>query len=103
MGLTPLVCIAQVYMNGKNIENIRLRKKVLELPDNKTEHLPGYLSLVPCMPVLLTENVATELGLSNGTRGMFRQLVYEESWVDVHLHDTNFPANTKFITHPKYA
>ena len=41
-----------LYMNGKEIENIRLWKTVLELPDNKTEHLPGYLSLVPCMPVL---------------------------------------------------
>ena len=55
------------------------------------------------MPVLLTENLATELGLSNGTRGIFRQLVYEESSVDVQFHDTTFPKNTKFIMQPKYA
>lgn len=103
MGLTPIVCIAQDYMSGKSIENMLLRKTILELPDNKTEHLPGYLPLVPGMPILLTENVATELGLSNGTRGIFRQLVYEQSSVDAQLHDTKFPANTKFITHPKYA
>ena len=103
MGLTPVVCTAQDYINGKDIENNRLRKAILELPDNRTEHLPGYLPIVPGTPVLLTENIATELGLSNGTCGIFRQLVYEESLVDIHMHDTSFPANTKFITHPKYA
>ncbi|CAF1353016.1 unnamed protein product [Rotaria sordida] len=55
------------------------------------------------MPVLLTENIATELGLSNGTRGIFHQLVYDESPEDVRYQDKNFPPNTKFITQPKYA
>ena len=99
----PLLCIAQGCVNGKNIENIHLWKTVFELLDNKTEHLRGYLLLALCMPVLCIGNVVTELGLSNGTRGIFRQLVYEESSVDFHLHGTNFPANTKFITHPKYS
>ena len=103
IGLTPVICIAQDYINGKDIENNRLRKAILELPDNRTEHLPGYLPIVLGTPVLLTENVATELGLSNGTREIFRQLVHEESLVDIHVHDTSFPANTKFIAHPKYA
>ncbi|CAF3838489.1 unnamed protein product [Rotaria sp. Silwood1] len=79
----PIVCIAQDYIQGKTVDDLRLRQAILELPDNKTEHLPGYLPLVPEMPVLLTENVATELGLSNGTRGIFRQLVYDESPEDV--------------------
>ena len=103
MGLTPVVCVAQDYIQGKNIDDPRLRKTILELPDNKTEHLPGYLPLVSWMPVLLTENVATQLALSNGTRGIFRQLVYEESPADVQFHYTNLPKNTKFITQPKYA
>ncbi|CAF4200146.1 unnamed protein product [Rotaria sordida] len=103
MGLTPIVCIAQDYIQGKTVDDLRLRQAILELPDNKTEHLPGYLPLVPGMPVLLTENVATELGLSNGTRGIFRQLVYDESSEDVRYQDKNFPPNTKFITQPKYA
>ncbi|CAF3692143.1 unnamed protein product, partial [Rotaria socialis] len=46
---------------------------------------------------------ATELGLSNGTRGIFRQLVYEETSADTQFQDKNFPTNTKFITQPKYA
>ncbi|CAF3400609.1 unnamed protein product [Rotaria socialis] len=103
MGLQPMVCVAQDYFQEKLIDDLRLRKTILELPDNKTEHLPGYLSLVPGMPVLLTENVATELGLSNGTRGIFHQLVYEESSADNQFQDRNFPTNTKFITQPKYA
>ncbi|CAF4368527.1 unnamed protein product, partial [Rotaria sordida] len=94
MGLTPIVCIAQDYIQGKPVDDLRLRKAILELPDNKTEHLPGYLPLVPGMPVLLTENIATELGLSNGTRGIFRQLVYDESPEDVRYQDKNFPPNT---------
>ena len=103
MGLRPMVCVAQDSFQGKIIDDLRLRQAILELPDNKTEHLPGYLPLVPGMPVLLTENMATELGLSNGTRGIFHKLVYEESSVDVQFQDKNFPTNTKFIMQPKYA
>ncbi|CAF1422801.1 unnamed protein product [Rotaria sordida] len=103
MGLTPIVCIAQDYIQGKPVDNLRLRQAILELPDNKTEHLPGYLPLAPGMPVLLTENVASENGLSKGTRGILRQFVYDESPEDVRYQDKNFPPNTKFITQPKYA
>jgi hypothetical protein len=38
------------------------------LPYNKTELLPGLLPFVPNMPVLITDNIACELGLSNGTQ-----------------------------------
>ncbi|CAF2225291.1 unnamed protein product [Rotaria magnacalcarata] len=103
MGLRPMVCVAQDYFQGKIIDDLRLHKTILELPDNKTEHRPGYLPLVPGMPVLLTENMATELGLSNGTSGIFHQLVYEESSADIQFQDKNFPTNTKFINQPKYA
>ncbi|CAF3379432.1 unnamed protein product [Rotaria socialis] len=83
MGLRPMVCVAQDYFQGK--------------------HLSAYLLLVPGMPVLLTENVARELGLSNGTCGIYHQLVYEESSADIQFHDKNFPTNIKFITQLKYA
>ena len=103
MGLAPIVCIAQDYIQGKHTEEPRLRKAILEQPDNKTEHLPGYLPLVPGMSVQLTESIATELGLSNGTRGIFRQLVYEESSRDVVFEGNNLPKSTKYIMQPKYA
>ncbi|CAF4657286.1 unnamed protein product, partial [Rotaria magnacalcarata] len=47
MGLRPMLCVAQDYFQGKIIDDLPLRKTILELPDNKTEHLPGYLPLVP--------------------------------------------------------
>lgn len=103
MQLKPVVCVAQDYIKGALIDDPRLRKAILELPDNRTEHLPSYLPLVPGMPVLLTENIATELGLSNGTRGIFRKLVYEKSFENAHFYEASFPQNTKFIMQPTYA
>ena len=103
MGIRPIVCVAQDYIKNSSITDPKLRKAILELSDNKTEHLPGYLPLVPGMPVLLTENIATELGLSNGTRGIFRQLVYEENSDQVPLDETVFSKHTKFVVYPKYA
>ena len=55
MRLTPIVCVAQDHIQGKNIEETRRREAILELPDNKTKHLPGYLPLVPGISVLLTK------------------------------------------------
>ncbi|CAF0815662.1 unnamed protein product [Adineta steineri] len=49
------------------------------------------------------ENIATELGLSNGTRGIFRELVYDEFVENFQYDETVFPKHTKFITQPKYA
>ena len=87
----------KIIFKEKHIEDPRLRKAILELPDNKTEHLPGYLPLVPSMPVLLTENIATELGLSNGTRGIFRQLVYEESSTGCSIREQQFSKDVQSI------
>ena len=73
-----MVYIAQDTCKGKPIEDPTLIKKLLELSDSKTELLPGLLPFVPGMPVILTQNIAIELGLINGMNGIFRQLVYEE-------------------------
>ncbi|CAF4671370.1 unnamed protein product, partial [Rotaria sp. Silwood2] len=65
MEVRPIVCLTRDYVKGTRIEDSQLRKAILELPDNKTEHLPGYLPLITGMPILLTDNIATELGLYN--------------------------------------
>ena len=91
MGIIPIVCVAQDYIKNSPITDPKLRKAILELSDNKTEHLPGDLPLVPGMPVLLTENIATELELSNGSRGIFRQLVYQENSDQVRFDETIIP------------
>ena len=98
-----MVCVAQDTCKGKPIEDPTLIKKLLELSDNKTEHLPGLLPFVPGMPVILTQNIAIELGLINGTNGIFRQLVYQEDSVSTDVLSEAFPNNTQYIHRPLYA
>ena len=103
MGHPPMVCVAQDTCKGKAIEDPILLKKLLELSDSKTEHLPGLLPFVPGMPVILTQNIATELGLINGINGIFRQLVYHEDSVSIGNLSEMFPNNTQYIRRPIYA
>ncbi|CAF3090555.1 unnamed protein product [Rotaria sp. Silwood2] len=103
MRQAPIICVAQDTCKGKPIEDSILVKKLLELSDSKTEHLPGLLPLVPEMPVILTQNVAIELGLINGMNGIFRQLVYEEDSVSTEILSETFPSNTQYIRKPSYA
>ncbi|CAF4809989.1 unnamed protein product [Rotaria sp. Silwood2] len=93
-----MVCVSQDTCKGNPIEDPRLIKKLLELSDSKTEHLPGLLPLVPGMPVILTQNIAIELGLINGMNGIFRQLVYEEDSVSTDVIPVkNIPKKIRII------
>ncbi|CAF4167889.1 unnamed protein product, partial [Rotaria sordida] len=103
MGQRPMICVAQDTCKGKPNEDPTLIKKLLQLPDSKTEHLPSLLPFVPGMPVILTQNIAIELGLINGTNGIFRQLVYEEDSVSAEILYETFPNNTRYIYRPLYA
>ncbi|CAF5023084.1 unnamed protein product [Rotaria sp. Silwood1] len=103
LGDVPMVCVAQDICNGKPIEDSILIKKLLELSDSKTEHLPGLLPFVPGMPVILTQNLAIELGLINGINGIFRQLVYQADSVSTDVLSEIFPKNTQYIHRPLYA
>ena len=84
-----------------------MRKTLSEthLSDNKTEHLPGFLPLVPNMPVLLTDNIDCEPGLSNGTRRIFREFVYDEKEdpVAFNMNNAIFPSNSIYVHKPLYA
>jgi hypothetical protein len=57
------------------------------------------------MPVLLTDNIACELGLSNGTQGIFRELIYDdqEDPNGLKVRSEVFPSNTIYIRKPLYA
>ncbi|CAF1342608.1 unnamed protein product [Adineta ricciae] len=57
------------------------------------------------MPVLLTDNIAYELGLSNGTQGIFRELKYDdkEDPSDLKIKSEVFPSKTIYIRKPLYA
>ena len=79
-----------------------IHEHLLHLPDNKTEPLPGLLPFVPNMPMLLTDNIACELGLSNGTRGIFRELIYDdqESPSSYKINNDVFLSDTIYIRKP---
>ena len=98
-----MVCVAQDTCKGKPIEDPILVRKLLELSDSKTDHLPGLLPFVPGMPVILTQNIAIELGLINGMNGIFRQLVYQEESISTTTLSEAFPSNTQYIHQPLYA
>ncbi len=57
------------------------------------------------MPVLLTDNIACELGLSNGTQGIFRELIYDdqEEPGSFKVKSEVYPSNTIYIRKPLYA
>ncbi|CAF1484221.1 unnamed protein product, partial [Adineta steineri] len=103
LGHQLMVCVAQDTCRGKAIEDPILMKKLLELSDSKTEHLPGLLPFVPGMPVILTQNLAIELGLINGINEIFRQLVYEADSVSIDALSNTFPSNTQYVHRPLYA
>jgi hypothetical protein len=105
MDLSPTVVIATDTIKAKkHIDLPDLTKRLLALPDNKTEHLPGYLPLVPGMPVLLQENIACELILSNGTPGIFRELVYDHTpGLTNGSEEEVFTTDTVFVRNAKYA
>ncbi|CAF1245992.1 unnamed protein product [Adineta steineri] len=105
MGRSPTVVIATDTIKAKkHIDLPDLAKRLLALPDNKTEHLPGYLPLVPGMPVLLQENIACELGLSNGTQGIFCELVYDHSSeLTTGSDEERFTTDTVFVRNAQYA
>ncbi|CAF1135973.1 unnamed protein product [Didymodactylos carnosus] len=112
-----VICPSVDTIKSNLIDNRTLRKFVQVLPDNKTDGLPGILPLVKGMPVLLTDNIATELGLSNGSSRTFHSLVYTEprdeedktineqqssSSLDP-AQPNRFPPNTVTLKYPLYA
>ena len=98
-----MVYVAKDTSQGKPVEDPLLLKKLLVLPDSRTEHLPGLLPLVPGMPIILTQNIAIELGLINGLNGIFRQLVYQVDCVSIDSLSEAFPSSTQYIRRPLYA
>ncbi|CAF1524038.1 unnamed protein product [Adineta ricciae] len=55
------------------------------------------------MPVILTQNIAIELGLINGMNGIFRQPVYDTDSISTESPSTTFPMNTTYVHKPIYA
>ena len=95
-----MVCLAQDTCKEKPFEDPVLIRKMLELTNSKTEHLPGLLPFVPGMPVILTQNIAIELGLLNGVNGIFRQLAYQTDSLSTDNLSEAYLSNTQYVHRP---
>ncbi|CAF4386937.1 unnamed protein product, partial [Didymodactylos carnosus] len=104
-GQPPTVVVALDTINTKKeLDLLDQSKRLLALPDNKPDPIPGYLPLVPDTPVLLQDNIACELSLSNGTPGIFRKLVYDETAEHTSgSNESTFTNDTLFIRNAHYA
>ncbi|CAF1926220.1 unnamed protein product [Rotaria magnacalcarata] len=101
-----VVVVARDKIRSKIAHGDVMYEHLLHLPDNKAELLPGLLHFVPDMPVLLTDNIACELRLSNGTQGIFRELEYDdqEDFGSLKVKSDVFPSNTIYTPRkPLYA
>ena len=67
--------------------------KIKDYPNTYTDGLPRELQLYVGMPVYLTRNIATELGLTNGTTGVVRS---------IHLQDGEVISGDTGFHHPKH-
>jgi hypothetical protein len=86
LGEKMVVVLARDSGSAKaGLIDLPTRKRLLHLLDNKTDHLPGMLPLVPNMPLVIKTNIATELGICNGTRCFFSRMILhaEEPVVDL--------------------
>ena len=63
-------------------------KKIRNWPNTTTRGLPRELHLFVGMPVIVTTNIATELGITNGTRGTIRYIHLRSG--EVIIGDTGF-------------
>jgi hypothetical protein len=89
---------------GKGSERIQLRNLCREAAWNvrykKADDLGGRLPLIPGMPVFLVKNLATELGLSNGTPGTLVGVKYrvetnqQTTWRYAISVEVDFPSYT---------
>ena len=65
---------------GKKKEKLprELGHLIKNFPSTRTEGLPQELPLFVGMPVFLTKNIATELGLTNGSTGVVRSIHFKQ-------------------------
>ncbi|KAJ3881168.1 hypothetical protein F5051DRAFT_290444, partial [Lentinula edodes] len=82
---------------GKNKKVIKgvAAEAAWRIPVKDAQDLGGKVPYIPGMPVFGTENIATELGLSNGSLGTLVSLTYE-------IHDDRYYAVSATVDFPGY-
>ncbi len=76
---TQLIISCAIDKGAKRVLKPSNINHLMKLPDNKTGRLPGECPLLPGMPVMLTTNIAVELGLTNSSQGIVREVVCDPS------------------------
>jgi len=79
--------------NGKEVPK-KVADKIKNWANTSTRGLPRELQIFIGMPVIVTNNIATELGITNGTTGIVRSLHFKSG--EVISGDTGFHT----IKHP---
>ena len=99
-----MIVVAHDKIHSKRAEKDVIYKRLLQVSDNKTELLPGLFLFVPDMHVFLTDHIARELRLLNGTQGIFCELICDDQENDASFRMSNgiFPPNTIYIHKPLY-
>ena len=66
------------YKENTNPDHIRqIKLATSKLADNNTANLPYFLGFYHGMPIMFTKNVNLDLGIANGSTGIFKQFVYD--------------------------
>ncbi len=73
--MKPIVCIAEMEPSKGVLSSPDL-EHLFHATDNKTSNLASLLPLFPSMPIRFTQNIAVELGISNGTEGRLLELEF---------------------------
>jgi hypothetical protein len=65
---------------GRNKDKVpeKVAKKYKNWPNTKTDQLPRELKLYIGMPVIVTKNIHTELGMTNGTKGVIKSIHFKK-------------------------
>lgn len=67
--MKPIVCVAEMSASRARRFPSSDMKTLLQTLDNETNNLAALLPLLPGMPIRVTQNVAVELCIANGTEG----------------------------------
>lgn len=69
MGIKPVVNVANIRTSDNDLLSRNDLSILFQASDTQTSNLATLLPMIPGMPVRITQNVAVELSIANGTEG----------------------------------
>ena len=94
-----LYCVANDSFKVSDVPMI-VKIQALHAPSNgRTNYTCGILPLYPGMPIMTKKNIATELGVSNGSTGTIHRIILDDR-EEVNFQDINTP---HYLVYPPIA